>query len=225
MGSWYRALHRLNVAIDFVLPDADLNRYRLVIAPLLYMLRPGAAANLERFVKEGGVFLTTFFSGIVDQNDLVIPGGYPAALRKMLGMYIEEFDPWTPQMTNDVVIQEGPLQGTYPCTLWGEVIHLEGAQALGFFASDYYAQGPALTVHRFGEGQAYYIATQGNDKLLGKLTHTLCQEAAISPVMNVPEGVEATTRVQADGPILHFLLNYNETAAQVTLPAGNLPRF
>ena len=220
IGSWYRALHRLNVAVDFVLPDADLSGYRLVIAPLLYMLRPGAAANLERFVQEGGVVLTTYFSGIVDQNDRVVPGGYPGPLRKLLGIYVEEFDPWTPQMTNEVVIQEGPLQGTYPCTLWGEVLHLEGAQALGVFASDYYAGGPALTGHRFGAGRAYYIATQGSDELLHKLTHLLCQEAAVSPVLDVPEGVEATVRVQADGHKVYFLLNHNETAAQVTLPAA-----
>jgi beta-galactosidase len=220
IGSWYRALHRLNVAVDFVLPDADLSRYRLVIAPLLYMLRPGAVPNLERFVQEGGIFVTTFFSGIVDQNDRVMPGGYPAALRKMLGIYVEEFDPWTPQMTNEVVIQEGLLQGTYLCSLWGEVIHLEGAQALGIFASDYYAQGPALTLHRFGEGRTYYIATQGSDELLSRLTHLLCQEAVIPPVMNAPQGVEATARVQTDRHILYFLLNHNETTAQVILPAG-----
>jgi beta-galactosidase len=64
--SQYHALHRLNVSVDIVSPDADLSRYRLVVAPLLYMLRPGVADNIEQFVKQGGVLLTTFFSGIVD---------------------------------------------------------------------------------------------------------------------------------------------------------------
>jgi len=220
LRTWYRALHRLNVAVDVVLPDSDLSGYGLVIAPLLYMLRPGVAQNLERFVARGGILLTTFFSGIVDQNDHVVLGGYPAELRKLLGIHVEEFDPWTPHMTNEVVIDEGPLQGIYPCTLWGEVIHLEGAQALGVFASDYYALEPALTVHQFGAGKAYYIATQGSDELVDRLTQTLCQEAAISPVMSVPAGVEVTARVQADGRSIYFLLNHNETTEQVTLPAG-----
>lgn len=218
--TWYRALHRLNVAVDFVPPEGDLSAYRLVFAPLLHLLRPGAAQNLERFVSHGGTLLTTFFSGIVDQYDRVVLGGYPAELRKLLGIHVEEFDPWTPQMTNEIVIQEGPLRGNHPCTLWGEVVHLEGAQALGVFASDYYAQGPALTVHRFGAGQAYYVATHGDDELVDRLTHLLCQQAAISPVLDVPEGVETTARKQADGHILYFLLNHNETAAQVTLPPG-----
>ena len=90
------------------------------------MLRPGLADNLEQFVAQGGVLLTTFFSGIVDQNDHVVLGGYPAELRRLLGIYVQEFDPWIEGMTNAVVIREGALQGSYACSLWGEVIHLEG---------------------------------------------------------------------------------------------------
>ncbi len=220
MRTWYRAMHRLNVAVDVVSPDRDLSGHRLVIAPLLYLLSPGVAQNLERFVARGGILLTTFFSGIVDQNDNVVLGGYPAELRKVLGIHVEEFDPWTPLMTNEIVIDEGSLQGSYPCTLWGEVVHLEGAQALGVFANDYYARGPALTVHQFGAGKAYYIATQGSDELVNRLTQLLCLEAAVSPVMNVPAGVEVTARAQTGGRSIYFLLNHNETAEQVTLPAG-----
>ena len=143
--SHYYALHRLNVAVDIVSPDDDLTRYRLVVAPLLYMLRPGVADNLERFVAQGGVLLTTFFSGIVDQNDHVVLGGYPGELRRLLGLYVEEFDPWIEGMTNSVVIREGPLKGSYACSLWGEVVHPEGANVLGYFANDYYAGSPALS--------------------------------------------------------------------------------
>src|SRR5437660_9063577 len=111
-------------------------------------------------------------------------------------------------MTNTVVIQEGVLKGTYPCTLWGELVHLEEAQALGVFASDYYAGGPALTVHRFGKGNAYYLATQGSAELLAGLARLLCQEAVVSPVMEAPEGVEVTKLIRADGRSVYFLLNH-----------------
>src|SRR5581483_5712025 len=124
------------------------------------------AKNLELFVELGGTLLTTFFSGVVDQNDHVVLGGYPAELRKLLGLHVEEFDPWLPEMTNQVVIKEGELLGTYSCRMWGELIRLEGAQALGIFATDYYANRPAFTVHRYGEGQAYYLATQVHEQLL-----------------------------------------------------------
>jgi beta-galactosidase len=102
------------------------------------------------------------------------------------------------------------LKGSYPCTLWADVVRLEGAQALGVFASDYHANNPALTVHKFGQGQAYYIATQASNDLLTKLTKELCQEANITPVLETPEGVEVTKRVQADGRAVYFLLNHTE---------------
>ena len=218
--TYYRALHTMNIAVDIVPPDSDLSSYHLVVAPLLHLLRPGVAQNLEQFVERGGTFLTTFFSGIVDQNDHVVLGGYPAELRKLLGIHVEEFDPWTREMSNEIVISEGFLKGIYPCTLWGELLHLEGARALGVFARDYYANGPALTVHEFGKGQAYYLATQASDELVAGLMRHLCQETGVSPVLETPVGVEATRRVHTDGEAVYFLLNHNDTAEVVDLPMG-----
>ncbi len=218
--TYYQALHTLNVAVDFAEPDADLSRYRLVVAPTLHLFRPGVTENLERFVAQGGTLVTNFFSGIVDQSDHVFPGGYPGALRKLLGIHVEEIDPFTPEMSNTLVIEEGELAGSYPSTLWGELIHLEGARALGVFGEDYYAHQPALTVNRFGQGQAYYLATQTSAECLSKFVQLLCKEADIKPVLPSPEGVEVTKRSLRDGRTVYFLLNHTEQPQQVMLPAG-----
>jgi len=218
--TYYHALHVMNIAVDIVSPDSDLSSYHLVVAPLLHLLRPGVGQNLEQFVERGGTLLTTFFSSIVDQNDHIVLGGYPAELRKLLGIHVEEFDPWTREMSNEIVISGGSLQGTYPCTLWGELLHLEGARALGVFARDYYANGPALTVHGFGKGQAYYLATQASDELIAGLMRHLCLETGVSPVLETPVGVEATRRVHADGGVVYFLLNHNDSPEVVDLPMG-----
>lgn len=219
--TYYRAFHKYNIAVDVVSPDGDLSKYSLVVAPLLHMIRPGVTKNLEQFVERGGTFLTTFFSGIVDQHGHVGLGGYPAELRKLLGIHVEEFDPLTPEMTNQLVINEDALQGTYPATLWGELIRLEEAQTLGTFASDYYANDPALTVNHFGQGHAYYIATQSNEELLDKLTLLLCEQANVQPVLAAPEGIEVTRRVRDNGKSVYFLLNHNEQLQKVSLPTGS----
>jgi len=220
ISDYYHALHQLNVSVDIVPPDSDLSGYHLVIAPLLHMLRPDVAKNLTQFVEHGGTLLTTFFSGIVDQNDHVVLGGYPGELRKLLGIYVEEFDPLLPDMYNQIVVKEGYLQGTYPCTLWGELLHLEGAQALGVFADDYYANAPALTMNIFGKGRAYYVATQPDHQLLVKLIQQLCQEAHVTAVLEAPKEVEVTRRLRADGRVIYFLLNHSEQRQQVILPTG-----
>jgi beta-galactosidase len=221
MANYYQALHSHNIAVDIVAPEADLSRYRLVVAPLLHLLRPGVAKNLEGFAAQGGTLLTNFFSGIVDQHDHVFLGGYPGGLRKLLGIHVEEYDPFTPEMHNELLIESGELAGSYPSSLWGELVHLEGAQALGVFASDYYAQQPALTVNQFGAGQAYYLATQSSPEFLAKLLQHLCQQAGVEPVLTAMEGVEASRRVLSDGRSVYFLLNHNEQVRHVALPVGS----
>jgi beta-galactosidase len=216
----YRPLYEHNVAVDVVSPDADLGCYRLLVAPLLLMLRPGVAANLKAFVRRGGVLLTTFFSGIVDQCYHATLSGYPGELRDLLGLHVEEFDPLSETLSNAVKIEHGPLAGVYPCTLWGELLHLEGAQAVGVFASDYYAGQPALTMHPYGQGYAWYLATHGSDELLDRLAGLLCQQAHIEPGPDASRGVEATMRRRADGRRVYFLLNHSAENVEVSVPQG-----
>ena len=41
---------------------------------------------LTRYAEQGGHLITTYFSGVVDEHDHVWLGGYPGALRDLLGM-------------------------------------------------------------------------------------------------------------------------------------------
>jgi len=212
---WHRALHALNVSIDFVEPTSNLGEYQLVIAPMLYMVTPHVAGNLESFVQNGGSLLVTFFSGIVDHHDRVVLGGYPGLLRKLLGIYVEEFDPFTWEMSNEVDIPEGVLKGRYPCTLWGEYLHAESAEMIGSFAKDYYHDRPALTCNKFGNGKAWYLATQ-SEELTSKLTKFLCEESGVT-IMET--GVEMSIR-KKDDKKAYFLLNFKDEMTSVELPEG-----
>ncbi|MDI5791639.1 beta-galactosidase trimerization domain-containing protein [Bacillus licheniformis] len=62
--------------------EADFSRYKLLVAPMLYMLKEGTAERIEQFVQNGGTFVATYWSGIVDENDLTFLGGFPGGLRK-----------------------------------------------------------------------------------------------------------------------------------------------
>lgn len=73
-GRFYEALRNMNYNIDIIAPDADLMSYKVVIAPVYYMVKGNLDENIRNFVKKGGTFLTTFFSGIAQENDLVTLG-------------------------------------------------------------------------------------------------------------------------------------------------------
>jgi len=120
-----------------------------------------------------------------------------------------------------VVVLDGPMQGSYDCSVWGEVVHLETANALARFKYDYYADKPAITVNKFGRGNACYLATQLDEDLMHKLTEFVCDEANVRPVLRVPIGVEVTARIQSDGRRIFFLLNHTDEAIQVPLPGDS----
>lgn len=208
---YYDAFYENHLPVDILHVDADFSRYDLIVAPLLYMVKPGLAEKLERYVGDGGTFVTTFYSGVVNENDLVTPGGYPGELRKLLGIWVEEIDALFPEQRNALVMKRklGTLEGSYDCGLICEVVHLEGAEALAEFASDYYRGSPALTRHQFGKGEAWYAATDPNRECLRRWMAHLCARRGISPWLDAPAGVEVTRREKA-GAHYTFVMNHSD---------------
>ncbi|MFD0676288.1 MULTISPECIES: beta-galactosidase [unclassified Paenibacillus] len=219
--SYYDALYDNQIQVDLIHVDTDLSSYDLVLAPFLYMTKPGHAEKLERYVESGGTFVTGFYSGIVDTNDKVIPGGYPGELRRLLGIWVEEIDAMFPNQTNQMIMQQplGQLQEQEfcECRLACEVVHLEGAEAVAVFGSDYYSGAPALTRHRYGKGEAWYAATDPSAEFKRHWLKALCNHAGIYPLMKAPAGVEVTQR-EKDGVRFTFLLNHSDQVQ--TLPVG-----
>ena len=90
---YYETLWRRGVTVDFVHPEGDLAPYDLLLAPSLYLLSDAGAAALDAHVRVGGSLVVEPFRGIVDEHDHVRLGGYPGALRDLLGIRVEEFIP------------------------------------------------------------------------------------------------------------------------------------
>src|SRR5699024_8791422 len=66
----YQAFWEAGIDTDFLNMDDSLEGYAVVAAPLNYMYKPGYAEKVRRFVEGGGIYVTTYFSGIVDDTDL-----------------------------------------------------------------------------------------------------------------------------------------------------------
>lgn len=211
---YYHALYELNISTDIIKPDADLSKYDLVIAPLLYMTKGGVAENIDQYVTAGGTFITSCFSGIVDENDRVILGGYPGELKETLGIWVEEFDGLLPEMHNSMVMFDS--QTEYCCEILCDILHLQGAEALAHYGADFYARTPCLTVNKRGLGKAYYVATVPEDKFFRDFMITICSDLGIKAPLDTPKDVEVRQRHKADKTFT-FILNHNEHAVQLEL--------
>ncbi|TYA12862.1 beta-galactosidase [Paenibacillus faecis] len=218
---YYDALFQMHVESDMVSVEEDFGKYEIVIAPVMYMVKPGFAKKVEQFVAAGGTFVTTFFSGIVNENDLVTTGGYPGELRSVLGIWAEEIDALFPDQKNQIVMKRswGSLEGPYECGLLCDLIHSEGAEVLAEYGSDFYKGMPVLTVNKFGKGRAYYVASSPEADFLQGLMKNLCEEKGIKPLLDAPVGVEVARRVK-NGLEYLFLLNHNAEASAVEIGAS-----
>ncbi|MDR6555368.1 beta-galactosidase [Paenibacillus qinlingensis] len=216
---YYDALFKQNIQADMIGTDTDLTGYDIVIAPVLYMVKEGYAKRVEQFVHAGGTFLTTFFSGIVNEHDRVTLGGYPGELRKVLGIWAEEIDALFPDQSNEIQLNKpwGMLEGSYQCGILCDLIHAEGAEVKAVYGKDFYQGMPALTVNSYGAGQAWYVATSPDPAFLQGLLGNLCQDKGImAPITAVP-GVEVSIRTNDNNDDFVFILNHNDQSSTIAL--------
>ena len=208
----YECLWRAGITVDFVHPEADLAPYRLVLAPSLYLMSDGAAKAVTDYVHGGGRLVVSYFSGIVDDNDHIRLGGYPGALRDVLGVRVEEFFPLAAG-------QQVGLSGGGTGSVWTELLATAGAEPMQTYTDGPLAGTPAITRHGFGSGTAWYIATTADPATLSNVLLEATAAAGVRPAAQVPAGVEAVRR----GDLL-FVINHTAedvTVAGVVVPAGD----
>ncbi|MCI9257714.1 MAG: beta-galactosidase [Acutalibacter sp.] len=214
----YRALWRMGVPVDIVDEECGIGGYKLVIAPMLYLLRAGFAEKLRAFVEAGGVLVGTYHTGLVNENDLCHLGGWPGeGLGEVFGLWHEATDGLWDGESNCILL-DGK---SYPVTELCALIHAKGAQVLGTYGRDFYQGEPALTVNAYGAGQAYYLAARAGadfyrDFYSGLTEKLACKRALPAPP---PEGVEACLR-EKNGESYVFLQNFSGEAQSVPLPEG-----
>ncbi|MGA2604500.1 MAG: beta-galactosidase [Verrucomicrobiia bacterium] len=217
----YRPFWSRGVPVDVISMDSDFASYRFLIAPMLYMARPGVAERIEKFVRKGGTFVATYWSGIVDESDLCFLGGFPGPLRNVLGIWAEEIDALHDGQTNVVIpaAKNGlGLSGRYQTRELCDLVHAGSAHVLARYGADFYKGQTALTVNEFGKGRAYYIASRNDDRFHDDFYGGLIRKLGLRRVLDtkLPKGV--TSQVRTDGKDdFVFLLNFQPATRKVNL--------
>ncbi|WP_246166158.1 beta-galactosidase [Bifidobacterium canis] len=222
---FYRPFWKRNVAVDMIESTADvdvLKQYDIVVAPTLIMVKPGVADNLEEYVRSGGRLVTGYMSGIHNEFDLVIPGGYPGPLRELCGLWVEEIDAIAPDATIDVNLGGEEAGDHADGTIVASIIELEGAQTLATYGGDdFYAGTAAATVHEVGDGKAYFIGTALDDAGMSALIDPIIDESGV-PTIDAPENVEVMRRYADDGTVFTIVTNTGDEATEWTDEQGVL---
>lgn len=204
---WYRELWKRGILVDFVPPSADLSRYALVIAAATHVLPISAQENLAQWVSTGGRLVVGYQSAILNEDLHVILDGYLGALRKVLGVRIEEFA--VPASTGIVpnLRLTGLAEGA--TADWAESVIAEGAEVRSRYAGTWLDGHAAITRNAFGEGRAWYVSTAPEN--LGAVVAEALEDAGIDwrhPAL--PDNVEIVSRGRRT-----FLINHTADSQTV----------
>ena len=217
----YRPFWARGISVDVIDSTGDLEAYELVVAPMLYALRPEQEKRFTEFVRRGGTLVSTYQTGLVESSGLCIQGGVPGPLRETLGIWVEEFDALPTGFHRQVVTRPRAghgLSGTYQARHYFDLIHCETAEVLATYGDDFYAGRPALTLNRLGKGRAYYIASRNDESFLDNFFGYLAQDLHLERSLkgDLPKGVVAQCRQIQDRKYV-FLLNFLNQPAEVPL--------
>ncbi|GAA1145453.1 beta-galactosidase [Nesterenkonia lutea] len=208
---WWLALLDTGVRADVVQSRQDFSGYDMVIAPVLHMVPAALQKRLEQYVASGGHLVTTFFSGTVDQDDRVWLGGYPGALRELLGIRVEEFSPLL--RDESVTLDDGSTG-----RLWSEPVDVaDDVVVLRRYRGGDLDGRAAITRREHGSGSAAYVSTQldtmGRSSILRELLrHT---EVVAEVPASLRGRIEITRRTGDAGDFL-FIINRTDEVLDIS---------
>ncbi|MBE6052894.1 MAG: beta-galactosidase [Clostridium sartagoforme] len=218
---YYKVFWSQGINVDFVDMECSLDKYKLVIAPIIYMTRNNFQDKIRNFVKNGGNFVTTYFSSIVNDTDLCYLGGFPGNLMDVLGIRSEEVDALYDYEKNEVKLYKN--NKLYNCIEICDLINVKEAEVLAEYTTDFYKGRAALTKNKFGLGKSYYICARMEEKFNRDFFKDLVNELGIKRNLNInlPYGVTISKR-ENDKNKYYFIQNYSNEVKEIHLNRYNL---
>ena len=183
----------------------SLDPYKLVVLSSAYLVDQQMADAVRRYVANGGTVIMTGYSAKVDETGKWFGTPLPGRLTDVFGL-----------RTNEFYRSEQPLKLQFDGQMrtgtdnYYEVLELGTATPLARFENT--PQGsPAITINKFGKGQAIYLATAAQPAFIEPLIRSLYSRLGIARGPETPDGVVARV---VDGRTLY--VNTNNAPAIVT---------
>jgi beta-galactosidase len=216
--SWYGAMSASHTGIDVIAAGVDLAPYKIVFAPVVYVLSQAQAARIRSFVQGGGMFVTNFRLGVKTETSQMVRTPLPGLLRDVMGVTVADYVPI--YSARQGVKFSSTLAGPdAACGIWADILQPSGAEVLGSYTSGEHAGEAAVTMNSFGKGKAVYIGGDLDAASLSRVLRALAASAGVKRPFDVPAGVELTVRKSGDKQWI-FLLNHTSVAQTVGLPTA-----
>jgi beta-galactosidase len=165
----------------------DLKRYKLVVVAADIVMDQQSADALRRYVHDGGTVVMSAFSAKINETGQWFDTPLPGRLSDVFGLRTSEF------YNADAPVEVG-FDGTKiaTATTFYEVLEPSSAQVLARL-TNVDGNPPAITLNRYGQGRAIYVATVPQRPVMQALYRSLYGQLGITRGPVTPEGVYART--------------------------------
>lgn len=187
---WFLACFDNGVTAEVVPLSTDVSRFDTVILPAVFMLTDSDTTRFSEFVRNGGTLVVTYATGFVDRSFSVGTGGYPAALRDLLGVRSEEVNVLGDLEgdARDVALSGGGVASRWVSVVTStspDVDILETYQ--GDAAEDWDVAGlPAITRRNVGDGAAFYCGSDvGSEAIATFMRRYLTRASESSSIVHI----------------------------------------
>jgi beta-galactosidase len=186
---------------------ASLSRYKLVVVPADYAMDAASAEALRDYVSNGGTVLMTAFSAKVDEHGQWFNSPLPGRLSDVFGLKTNAFY----DIPAALKLQLGGDSIEIRVHHY-EVLEPSTAKVVARFTNTA-DKAPAVTINKFGKGNAIYLATESNASAIAALMNYLHTVAGILHGPRTPDGVYARV---VDGRTLY--VNTTTEEKRISIP-------
>jgi beta-galactosidase len=162
----------------------NLSAYKLIVVPADYVMDEASARAIRDYVSGGGTVLMTALSAKVDEHGQWFETPLPGRLSDVFGIKTNAFYD-SPALNFDF---NGKSIDTNVHRY--EVLEPSTAKVLARFTNTA-DRSPAITVNKFGKGNALYLATESNASVIAPVLPLVLQLANVQPGPSTPDGVYA----------------------------------
>lgn len=214
LQSHYKYFWDKNISVDVVTPQQDLSKYSLVVAPMMYMMTEETMDRFRDYVKNGGVLVGSYLSGLVNETDLTYLGGWPKTLQETYGIDAKEIDTLYPKDKNSIKFGNESFEVVDYCT----IIEAKEAEVLAKYEEDFYKNTPAITKNNLEKGKAYFIGARTNQEFLSKFYDEIVKDLHINEVEDfISEGgISIQIRENKDAKY-YFVMNFTEEEKNIEI--------
>ena len=203
---YYRGFYDKQIPVDFVQPTDDFSKYKLIVAPLQYLMNPDLEKHYIDYVSNGGHLILTMRTGVKDENNLCMTGQYlPGNLSEICGITIPEYDCLYEK--NCMVSFE---KKEYTVEKWADIIEKNTAETIGSYSSNFYRGKPAITKNNYKDGCVWYVGCEPSEELMQAFIASIAWDCELKSLGNTDSEVELMTRTKGETTYLFVINHSNE---------------